>query len=450
MDGFDNSNIIFLFDRYSKESQNLHTSFKMAGCHCPAFVIDEEAFLPEDVMSVYEYFLGDFKNNEKTHGKPRYFNEIEVPEYWEISGNNSGGKINDLNRERGKIFYAEPLNLRLVKVVDWYDERSVVRSSDHYNRYGVLYARTIFNEKGQKYNKTYFSSDGKEVIVENYVTGDIILNDGDIVRFFRSKLDFIIFFFEKTGYAQRRIFYNSLSTPFFVSERLTAPEKRDILFWQEPVYDEIPGNMQVIFRRESSRTEEIQVQKPGSYDKLLGYGANPDMLHKLGYVYPFEKENEHRMEVLICTNSENVAHCEKIVKAFPNLRFHIAALTEMSSKLMAVGGNTNVKLYPSVKLSLLEELFDQCDYYLDINHESEIVSAVQKAFLHNHLIFAFQETMHNADYVAKDHIYPESDVERMIQDLKAAVDNEDVCRRELQKQREAAMEEEIAAYQRLL
>ena len=63
--------------------------------------------------------------------------------------------------------------------MDWYDERGVVRSSDHYNRYGAIYGRTVFNAKGQKVNKTYFSADGREIIVENFVTGDIILNEGN-------------------------------------------------------------------------------------------------------------------------------------------------------------------------------------------------------------------------------------------------------------------------------
>ena len=231
MDGSAKSNdIVLLLDHYSPDSRDLYTSFRQAGIDCPAAVIEDNGFLPEDVISVYGSFLGEFKEKKGIPGKPRYFNQITVPEYWEISGTNSMGKIHDLYRERGRIFYAEPLHKRLVRVVDWRDENNRVRSSDHYNRYGALYARTTFNSKEQKVNKTYFSVDGKEIIVENYVTGDIILNEGNKVRFFPTKTDFVKYFLEKNGLIERRIFFNSLSTPFFVSQRLTSEEKRDILY----------------------------------------------------------------------------------------------------------------------------------------------------------------------------------------------------------------------------
>ena len=139
------SDAILLFDNYGQDSQSLHTSFKIAGYNLPAVVIEDDGFQPDEVMSVYGFFLGDSASGE--NAKPKYFNEITVPDYWEISGNNSNGKVQDMSRERGKIFYAEPKHKRLVRIVDWYDERGIVRFSDHYNQYGAIFARTIFSEK---------------------------------------------------------------------------------------------------------------------------------------------------------------------------------------------------------------------------------------------------------------------------------------------------------------
>ncbi len=113
--------------------------------------------------------------------------------------------------------------------MDWYDERGVVRSSDHYNRYGAIYGRTVFNAKGQKVNKTYFSADGREIIVENFVTGDIILNEGNEIFIFHNKTELVLHFFVRANLKQSRIFFNSLSTPFFVSNRLKAQVKRQRL-----------------------------------------------------------------------------------------------------------------------------------------------------------------------------------------------------------------------------
>ncbi len=442
-------NIVLLFDNYSQDSKNLHTSFKLAGKEYPAVVIEEDGFLPDDVISVFSYFLGEYSKSETVPGKPRYFNQIKIPEYWEISASNSGGKVHDLNKERARIFYAEPKHKRLVKVVDWYDDRGVVRSSDHYNKYGALYARTIFNAKGQRVNKSYFSADGKEIIMENFVTKDIILNDGDVVKIFDSKLKFVLYFMEKAGYAQSRLFFNTLSTPFFVSQSLGDNGKGDVLFWQEPERPDIPGNMQVILDGKSTRTGKIMVQKKKSYDKLIALGASADMVQQLGYIYPFKKENQQKPKVLICTNSDRIAECQKIVESLPELRFYIAALTEMSSKLMSMEKYSNVTLYPGAKMHVIDSLFEKCDFYMDINHETEIVSAVQNAFLHNHLIFAFKETIHNANYVAEEHIYELSQVDTMIADIRDILLNPDLLQSHLELQHTAAMLEDIETYTNL-
>lgn len=442
-------NTILLFDNYGTDSQTLHSSFQLAGFQFPAVVIEENGFLPEDVTSVYGFFLGDFKKTLGEEARPKYFNQIKVPAYWEISGNNNSGSVHDLYKERAKIFYTDPVHKRRVKIVDWYDEKGVVRSSDHYNRYGAIFARTVFNAKGQKFSKSYFSAAGEEIIVENFATGDIILKDGEEVRIFHTKTDFVVYFLERAQYTQSRIFFNSLSTPFFVSNRLKAEKKEDILFWQEPVRQDIPGNMQVIFNGQASRTATVMVQKRRSYDKLIALGANPDMTHKLGFVYPFAKENRHMPEALICTNSDNIEHCQKIVKALPDMHFHIAALTEMSPKLMNMDNYENVSIYPGVKQGILDGLFGECDFYFDINHENEIVSAVHRAFLNNHLIFAFEETAHNRDYVAQAHIYPAGSVERMLEDVKKAMQDKDVLERMLSEQREVALAETKERYREM-
>lgn len=444
------NDVVLLMDNFSEESKKLYTSFRLAKCSCKTVVLEDDGFLPPGVISIYSYFLGDFKNAPGSFGKPRYFNQITVPDYWEISGNNSQGKICDCGQERGRIFYANPQNRRLVKVVDWLDEKGVVRSSDHYNLYGALYARTTFNAKGQRFMKTYFSADGKEKIVENFATKDIILNDGNQVRFFKNKTDFAIYVLQTAGLSDKRIFFNTLSTSFFISERLQNPKRQNVLFWQEPKRDDIPGNMVGILERKNSYTGAIMVQKRAAYDKLLELGANPDILHLLGFIYPFKRKNGHGREVLICTNSDNIAHATKIIEALPELHFHIAAITEMSSKLTAVGEYENVTLYPNAKTKQLSSLFSRCDWYFDINHANEIVSAVKRAFLQDQLIFGFEETLHNRDYVAQEHIFAKADVERMIAVVKEILENDTLMEQHLNLQKIYAMAEAPGAYRDIL
>lgn len=231
-----------------------------------------------------------------------------------------------------------------------------------------------------------------------------------------------------------------------MSERLPENGKGDVLFWQEPIYDEIPGNMRGILNGTANRASKVMVQRQDSFRKMVNLGAPLDIIRKMGYVYPFIKENRGSREVLICTNSDRIAELDKIVEALPEVHFSIAALTEMSSKLLSMDRYSNVSLYPGVKMKVLDELFMKADFYLDINHESEIVSAVEKAFLHNHLIFAFRETMHNAFYVAQEHVFTTDKANELILVLKSVMGNTALLNEYLTRQKDAAMLETKETY----
>lgn len=439
---------VLLLDNYGEDSGMLRQSFRSAGFTGPVIVIEDDGFYPEDVLSVYQYFCGEFHKSSKVPGKARYFNQINVPDYWEISGTNSDGKVHDLHRERGRIFYAEPKHKRLVRVVDWLDEKGTVRSSDHYNRYGALYARTFFNKEGKRFCRAYFDVEGRETILENFVTHDIILNRSGRVYVFKSKVDLILKLLEELGAMESRIFFNSLSTPLFVSERMPSGRQEDILFWQEGVRNDIPGNMQMILNRQARRVRSIYVQKKDSYQKLAELSASNAMLRPLGFIYPYERDNTFQNKALICTNSDRIERCEDLIKALPQMHFHIAAITEMSSKLMSLSQYQNVTLYPGARTRLIDELFDTCDYYLDINHEAEIVSAVKQAFLHDQLIIGFRQTLHNKEFIAQEHVF--DSCEAMIAFLNNIMGHEEMIKGQIDLQKKAAMSEETADYTDLL
>lgn len=431
--------IVLLFDTYSAESQNLYQSFQNIGVKVNAAVIEDDGFLPEGIISVFGYFLGDFSKSAKSSGKPRYFNNLEIPEFWEIESSNASGKVMDYNKERARIFYAEPTNKRLIKLVDWLDESGVVRLCEHYNKYGALFCRTTFNRKGQKVSRNFFSAEGKEVIVENFVTGDIIVtvNGKDVIL--HNKQEFIRFFMRSAGMEQKRIFYNSLSFPFFASLDLPDNGGKDVLFWSEEIVNEIPGNMQLILNRKPLRTRTIYVQKRGVCEKLIELGASKDIVKELGYVYRFERENRGNPEVLICTNSDQIEKLNELVQGLPNLHFHVAALTEMSQNLHNFETYKNVSLYPGVKTTVLDKLFEKCDFYFDVNHESEIVDAVHRAFLNNMVIFGFSECIHNRSYIAQKHIYRSDQADRMIADVKLVMSSAEKIEEGLTAQRSDAL-----------
>ena len=138
-----------------------------------------------------------------------------------------------------------------------------------------------------------------------------------------------------------------------------------------------------------------------------------------------------------------------MVQAVPGMHFHIAALTEMSSRLMSVGQYPNVSLYPNVKDKVLDKLFEKCDIYLDINYEGEIADAVHRAFLNNQLIISFEETMHNAYYTADTNIFKEADYKDMAEALNITIQTSQVIDKVLQMQRDWAVAADTEDYKKL-
>ncbi|MGN0242034.1 MAG: accessory Sec system glycosylation chaperone GtfB, partial [Candidatus Weimeria sp.] len=180
---------------------------------------------------------------------------------------------------------------------------------------------------------------------------------------------------------------------------------------------------------------------------LLESGASPGMVHPLGFIYDFSRKNNHGHDVLICTNSDQIEELDVIVTSLPQLNFHIAAVTEMSERLMAFSRYPNVRLYPVVKKTAVNKLFLKCDLYFDINYGMEILSSVERAFLNNMLILSFKDTVHRRRYTADCHIF--SDFNELVSGAEAFVSDPKLFDRHLELQREGAMSQTAADYQRI-
>ena len=95
-------------------------------------------------------------------------------------------------------------------------------------------------------------------------------------------------------------------------------------------------------------------------------------------------------------------------------------------------------------MSVLDSLFEKCDFYLDINHEGEIVDAVHRAFLNNMLIVGYEETMHNAYYTADTNTFKESEYADMAEALNLTLDEA------LAMQKKAAVAADATDYMEIL
>lgn len=164
--------MILLMDEYTEKSRLLHESLKAAGIAHDCICVFYNGYLPDDVISPYAYYSGCMAQQS---GRPKYFNELEIPFGFEIRGNNSTAQLYDYEKRRAGIFYAEPRHLRNINIVDYLNEAGGAVFSDHYNKYGKRFAQTLLDENQRQLMKVYFDREGREVILENLVTGGVIL-----------------------------------------------------------------------------------------------------------------------------------------------------------------------------------------------------------------------------------------------------------------------------------
>jgi len=161
-------------------------------------------------------------------------------------------------------------------------------------------------------------------------------------------------------------------------------------------------------------------------------------------------ENGAGRNILIFTNSDQIARLNELAEALPEFRFHVAALTEMSSKLLAVSVCPNISLFPAISEKKAASLWKTCDIYLDINYGNEILSAVKTAFQNRHLIFAFEETAHNRQFVAAKNIFRSDHYKEMAGRIRTSVSDKAVMENELKVQFEAAFAASPEDYKRVI
>ncbi|MBZ5988000.1 accessory Sec system glycosylation chaperone GtfB [Leuconostoc gasicomitatum] len=441
--------MINLFDRYTQSSRDLHDSLKAAGYDQATVVVTEDGFLPDHVSSPFSYYTKIYEQV----GRPLYFNQVDCPNFWEIRGNNHDATIYDEDKKMANIIYVPNLaHKRYVQKVEWLDLNGHIRSVDHYSKNGNKFAHTNYNIMNQPTITTYYSVDNHEIIVENHITKDIILNLNQQVYIFKSRADFVTYYLKSVyGNDMNRILYNSLSVPFLVSYQLEQPGD-DLLFWQEPLAQDmiLPGNM-INLLEHHGRTQKIIFQNKIDYNKVQN--KYPHLAHQLsyvGYIYPINKHDQDPNEALILTNSDDIEQITQIVEALPSVNFNIGALTEMSSKLMRLMKYQNVTLYPNIEYDVIDELLTTCAFYLDINHDMEIMSAVRRAFLNNLLILTFDNTSHNQEFTLPEHIFTTNNSSELVSSVLKYMSNRQMLLDALILQQNHANQSSIDDYQNII
>lgn len=444
-----------LFENYLEKEQDLYRSLEKSGYKNTTVVLNDDGYLPERITSPVHFFTQSSLQNKKEI--PKFFNEIEVPYYWEIKGDGQKAEIFEGYKKKGKILYSQRRgDYRAVKAVEWFNEQEKVRAIDLYNKFGQRFGRKSYSD-GQLTLTTYFNEKYQEVLLFNHITGTIQVNYENKKYFFEKYVDFIIFYFEAAELDCTTIFYNSLAMPFFITEALKTkyPEKtyQHILFWQE-ISSSIPGNMMQILNDKQLDTTQIVIQDREEYLRIkqqVHEEVNTQVqLHYLGYIYDIKARNTVECSILTLTNSDQIANLDALIKALPHHQFNIAARTTMSDNLLAFDKYSNVTLYPTIEEQEIEQLLQKNSFYLDINQGNEVDQIIRKAFENNQLIFAFKETLHNKKYVCGENVFEIVQTNELVEKIRNVSQNAKEYRNALGAQRWTAGQATVENYKDVL
>lgn len=392
--------MINLIERLDVPSRDFIRSENIAGFKIPTVVIHDDGFLPAELDSPVKYYC-QFKQS----GQPLYFDKLPLPKFWRIAATGSKANVFDIDKKRAEIFYQKNDNSRLIKEVHWLDEQGQISWIDHYNGFGQKFAQTFYDQ-GQPVLKKFLNQAGQTVIVHNLTVGDYYLHFRGVHRHFKNLIDFVVYYLEKRDYDLDHIFYNTLNESLSVSLNLNKPGS-DTLFWHEAGNKALPGNMDFLMNTKT-RTKHIVYQRFDEWQnnqKLIPQDTGNVDFQYLGMIYPHPRSNRMRPNALIFTNSDQIEQLTEIVETMPEIKFSIAAVTEMSAKLLAFDKYANVALYPTVKPKQVKKLIKDNDFYFDINYGDEILNAVRAAFEQNMLIIGFRDTLHEQQYIAPENIF---------------------------------------------
>lgn len=447
--------MINLFENYAAREIDLEYSLQHSHQEHLTIVLQDNGFLPVHVISPIGFFTRMDMYKKTSKDKPRFFNELSLPAYWEIRGTGNGAEIYEGYKKKGNIFYSQRKgDYRLIQSVEWLNDSGRVRAVDLYNQNGRRFGRESYSD-GEHALTSYFDLTGREVIIINHILDTIQVNFNQKSYVFSDYTAFILFFLEVAQLPVENILYNHLGQPYFVTQALQVkyPEKmfEHVLFWQEES-KEMPGNMKGIFEAPKSSTAQIVVQNRGEYERLKKQVASPSPIKMsyLGYLYHFKKEAARGRHILIHTNSDQIEAIDYLIQELSNFHFHISARTEMSEKLMRLEEFPNVSLYPNITSAELETLLLNSHFYLDINHGGELDNVVRQAFEHNLLLFSFAQTIHNSRVMNPQSIYENTDVKKLVENIKEDATTSEAYLNAIQAQRILAGQAKIEDYEEVL
>ena len=122
-----------------------------------------------------------------------------------------------------------------------------------------------------------------------------------------------------------------------------------------------------------------------------------------------------KYQALIITGSQQLEQIDYLIDHLSDYDIHIVTFTAMGDTLKSLASYENVKLHPNVMKWMCRKLIEECDVYLDINHEGKFPDVLDWVQGAQKTILTFDNVV-NPYHV--DHIFPHEKPQDMIDFLK--------------------------------
>ena len=384
----------------TRELDRLQKYLDKLGQPYRVFVTNLETDLDQQTESLATFFTQ--KDPASKIGKPLFFNDLAVPELWECWTLGITTYLFDGEERRANVVLRGDILSRTVDRVEWFAQAEEIVSIDVYNRYGWRSKQSLLTEAGQPYLDIYLNRQQEEVLLHFVSQGT---------------------FLHQTPEGRDRLYVNMEEIQRAVLEQLLSDDEAILLLDKSllDVVKKIPKERLAYCANDSHDLDEIKEQV--SQILLVEDGLlreKKDGITVLSGLVDVEQES-FRPEALVMTASQEVEGLSSLVHHFPQVTFHIAALTAMGPKLTDLATRSNVRLYPGISLDKYEDLLSSCSIYLDCNRGEEVWSSSLHALENGQVLFGLKTTVHHEAYKKLSTIT--DSVEEMEQQLEIVLQN---------------------------
>ena len=395
----------------TRELDRLQKLLDKLGQPYRVFVTNLETDLDQQTDSLATFFTQ--KDPASKVGQPLFFNDLAVPELWECWTLGITTYLFDGEERRANVVLRGDILSRTVDRVEWFGQGEEIVSIDFYNRYGWRSKRSLLTETGQPYLDIYLNRQQEEVLLHFVSQGTFLL---------------------QTPKGRDRLYANKEELQRAVLEQL-LPEDEAILLLDKSLLDvvkKIPKERLAYCASDAHDLDEIKERVSQILLVKDGFlGEKKDGITVLSGMVDVEQES-FQPEALVMTASQEVEGLSSLVHQFPQVTFHIAALTAMGPKLTDLAARQNVRLYPGISLGNYESLLARCSIYLDCNQGEEVWSSSLHALENGQVLFGLKSTVHQEAYKELSTIT--DTVEEMRNQLEALVQQPDTIKALLREQ----------------